>query len=949
MNVDAFIRQLKEGPHYHNQVVHIHEDPAREATYTDPGRVSPDIEALLPTIGIQRLYRHQAEAIRAAAHHDVLVTTGTASGKSLCYALPILQAFKASRDDEARPRALMLFPTKALTQDQHRAFSELQQVLDLTTHMSGVIDGDTPAPLRRKLRDHASAILTNPDMLHTSIMPQHARWAECFANLQFIILDELHTYNGIFGSNAALMFARLFRICRHYGSNPRILATSATIANPEELGRRLTGRTFKVIKEDTSPKGRRVTVFWNPPRERAGHWRSRRSANVEAHELMTTLVKQGCPTITFSKAKMTAEMIHRYVSESLEKERPGLCEKVTPYRGGYLPEERREIEHKLFSGELLGVSTTSALELGIDVGGLDACIVVGYPGTRASFFQQIGRAGRKTADAIAFLIGLDTSINQYIMSAPDYIFDRSIEHAVIDPENPFVAMGHARCAAFELAIQDEELEMFGPHAASVLGVLEESRKLHHLDGRWYHAVSEVPNHEVSLRDTDEANVLIQDVNSDKVLGEVDIYDAPPLLHPGAVYMHLGETWLVDELDLGRRLCMLHREDVSYYTQPLGGTDVHHIDHLLRRKPFGGGTASWGEVTAYSNTYAYERVRFYQLDALSVHPLKLPTMQLETMAFWIEPPEALLNRVRAANLDAHSGLRGIGYATRMALPLFVTCDVRDFSHTVGSVNSDWSAVFIFERYPHGLGFTQHAYRRLHEILPFVQQHIALCPCEAGCPCCVGKPLRGQTTWNVERGEASIPSKAAALMILDGLLQDAESLKRPDELALAEDDEASERRLRQSLKRRLERMREPTVFHRITPKPEVKAAYPDADASVPRTAADVAKRAERRNQFNRDLHKKLAKRIRQSTLDPFKKKEGPPAGTHRSDNHLKPTAFPGTPASTKAPLAGDEPLGMRSTDDTPRAPFASPEKAVGDPLASRARLRFKRKRDQTTNNE
>ena len=917
MDVQRFLAALKADPAYADQIVHVHESPAREARCAEScGRMSGATAAALEKLGISRLYRHQDEAIRHVRRSEnVLVATGTASGKTLCYTLPLLE--RLEQDPSAT--ALLLFPTKALTQDQFRGFSAMLEAAGRTDVQSGVFDGDTPSPLRRRLRDHASAIFSNPDMVHAALMPQHGRWARFLQRLQFLVLDELHVYTGIFGSNMALLLARLFRLCRHYGSDPAIVACSATISNPGELSEQLTGRPFRVIAQDGSPRGRRVYVFWNPPRRRHTAWRSRRSANVEAHELMARLVADGTPTITFSKAKMTAEMIHRYVCDKLRETAPGQIGKVTPYRGGYLPEERREIERRLFSGELVGVSTTSALELGIDVGALEASIVVGYPGTRASFLQQAGRAGRKGRDALVFLIGLDTSVNQYIMSNPDYIFDRCVERAVIDPANPFVAVGHLRCATSELAVGPEELPLFGPHAETVLKVLHENRKVREIEGRWYYAAAEVPQHEVSLRNYADANVLIEDVDTGAVLGEVNQFDAEPILHPEAIYMHRGETYRVLTLDLDRNIASVKREEVDYYTQPLGGTDIHHIDHRLREKVFGTGALCWGEATAYFNTHAYEKVHFYSLDAISVHGVDLPTMVLETMAFWIVPPEDLMERVRLAGLDAHSGLRAIGYATRMMLPLFITCSTLDFSHTVGSANSPWNAIFVYERYPHGLGFTEKAYEIMDRILPAVREQVRACDCEKGCPCCVGKPLRGYATWNVERGEASIPNKAAALMILDGLLGDGQDLCRPDREALSDSSQADTLRLEQALRRRLERMREPQVFHPIVPQPEVGTAYPRIEPSGELDAADAGRRAERRRGFERDMHKRIAKKLGPGGLDPGAGAVPVPPGMKKKGSNLKPTDFPGKPQQ----------------DAPPSTPVP-----LGDPLAARARRRLKK---------
>ena len=846
MDFEAFLNGIRSSQAYAGQIVHSHVDDARDPVYADPEcPLSPACLRLLENAGIERLYLHQARAVDAAeAGLDTLIATGTASGKSLCYQLPLLSML------ERRPgaRAILLHPTKALSQDQFQSLRRAFGAAGMPHALAGVFDGDTPAAMRRKLRDEARIILTNPDMLHAGLLPQHTRWAEFLRRLEYIVIDELHTYSGIFGSNAANLFRRLRRICAHYGSNPVFILCSATIGNPEETARRLLGKPVKVIDCDGSPRGRKIYVFWNPPRVRRRRYRSRRSANVEAQEIVTDLVRANVPTIVFSKAKITAELIYRYVAEALAKAAPHLVEKVTAYRGGYLPAERREIERRLFAGELTGVSTTPALELGIDVGGLDASVIVGYPGTLAGFFQQAGRAGRRDRESMAVLVAIDTAINQYIMRHPEYIFGRPIERIVLDPDNPYILSGHLRCAAYELPICESEVDSFGAYARLVLDVLIEQRKLAKIDGKWYHASDDVPQHEFGLRDFCDANVAITDIDTGRVIGELDKFDAQAMIHPEAIYIHQGETYIVLELDLERNLCLAKRIETDYYTQALGGTDVHHVDQPLRRREFGNAAACFGEVTSYFSTHEYERIHFYSLDAISRHPVNLPTYQLETMAVWITPSEELVREVIEEGFDVQRGLMGIGYATRMILPLYVACETLDFSHSsCTAVNAPWHTVFIYERYPHGLGFTEKAFEILGELIPAVYQHIASCDCASGCPCCVGKPLRSFTTWNIERGEASIPSKSAALRILGGIIGDGKSLCEPDSESMGQTDEEQRLTMERGIRRRLEKMGDPLLFHPIDPNPQV--GFPDLEIPARTTDADIARRAIKRARLER----------------------------------------------------------------------------------------------------
>jgi DEAD/DEAH box helicase domain-containing protein len=850
-----YLDGIRSHPAYRGQIVHSHTLEPRDAVCADTAQpLSEAARAYMQSIGIERLYSHQAEAVDTIRNgKDVLIATGTASGKSLCYQLPLLEMLESDPDG----RAILLYPTKALAQNQFRALNSASLNSQLSTlNLMGVFDGDTPSEVRRKLRDEGRIVLTNPDMVHASLMPQHPRWAEFIANLKYVVIDELHTYSGLFGSNAANLFRRLQRICRHYGSDPVYIFCTATIGNPVEVAEKLTGRTPVLIDNDGSPRGRKTYVFWNPPKQLVRRkFKTRRSANVEAHELMTDLVRAGVPTITFSKAKVTAELIHRYVTESLQKLAPHLADKVTPYRGGYLPEERREIERRLFSGELLGVSTTRALELGIDVGGLDAAIVVGYPGTLAGFFQQTGRAGRRERDSIAFLVAVDTAVNQYVMNNPAYVFGRPVERVVLDPDNAYVLAGQLRCAAFEMPIDESEVDSFGPHARLVLDVLVEQGKLAKIRAKWYHASDDIPHNDHGLRWCDRFNITIIDVDTNLVIGELSKYDAQPIIHPEAIYMHQGETYLVLDLDMDRNQCLVKKVETEYYTQPSGGEDVHHIDHPLREKKFGDSTAYFGEVSVYFNIGIYEKINFYSLETLSWHELKLPHYQLETMAFWITPSEELARDVMGEGLDVHRGLMGIGYATRMILPLFISCETLDFSHSsCTAVNAPWHTMFVYERYPLGLGFTEKAYEILDEVLLAVRDRIRQCDCIDGCPCCVGKPLRGYTTWNIELGEANIPSKKAALRILDGIIGDGSGLKAHDDDSLGQDEAERKLVLERGIRRRLERLADPEhIFHPVDPTPET--GVPEPIKPGPRQNSDVARRAMKRMSLAKQSNPKV----------------------------------------------------------------------------------------------
>lgn len=860
--ISTFIEELRDSAEYVDRIVHVREEDPREARYAEPARpLSPILAQVLADRGIDDLWTHQARALDLGREGcDLLVTTGPASGKTLCYLLPLIEKLAAEPD----ATALLLFPTKALSRDQLKTIEQALAAAGLDPAIAGVCDGDTPGSLRRNLCSEGQILVTNPDFLHAAILPHHSRFGRFLSRLRLLVVDEMHVYSGIFGAHTAQLMRRLLRVGERYGARPQLVGLTATIGNPQSLATALTGRDFSLVEDDGSPRGKRTFVLLNPPvllepdRVRHTRRRSRRSANVEAMEIFTALVRRGIPTITFSKARITAELIHYFAVEKLEQEAPGTAGRISPYRGGLLPEERREIEGRLFSGDLLGVSTTRALELGIDVGGMDAGIIVGYPGTLASFFQQAGRAGRRSRDSLVVLIGLDTPTNQYVLHHPDYLFARSMEEVVFDRENPYVLAGHLRCAAQELPVGVAEAPGFGRHARIALTVLEENIKVRRIADHWYHAAAEIPQHEISLRDATDRNVIVEEVATGAVLGEVSKFDAPAVVHPEAIYIHRGETFRVLTLDLEKSIARVKREEVDYYTQSHGGEDVHHVDHLHREKIFGSGRACYGEVTAHYQIHLFEKVRFYSLDAVSWHDLDLPIYPIDTVACWIVPPEDLIREVFRRGLDPVSGLRGIGFLLRSLLPLFVTCETLDLSHSIGCVNAPWQTVFVWEHYPKGLGFTERGYEILDELILRALEVVRHCGCADGCPLCVGKPLRPYTVLNPERGEGSIPSRLAALAVLEGLVGDESALREPDDQALTDTGDAAEIRLARAIRRHLERQREPDVLRPPPPGRPPGFADPEEEAALDLT--DAKRRGDRRREFTKKLGRIAANRGR-----------------------------------------------------------------------------------------
>jgi len=569
MDFGEFLTSVQQLPDYRGQIAHIQTIPPRPARFAQLAHPLPQpLTDYLADQGIDELYLHQVKSIEAArAGRNVVIVTGTASGKTLCYNLSVGESLL----NDPKGRALYMFPTKALAQDQLKT---LQQFAASSPELTAILrpatyDGDTPSHQRRKIRESANVILSNPDMLHVGILPYHAKWARFFHDLKFVVLDEIHTYRGIFGSNVANVIRRLRRVARHYDSNPRFICCSATIANPRELAEALLGEDLDVVDVDGSPAGRKHFVLWNPPLLEEATV-VRRSANVEAKELMSTLVRQNVQTITFTRARVVAELIYRYLRDELASDNEALARKVRSYRGGYLPGERRAIEKALFSGKLLGVTSTNALELGIDIGSLQACLIVGFPGTIASTWQQAGRAGRKSDDSLVVLLAYNDPIDQYMVRHPEYFFSQSPESAVIDSTNPYILAGHLGCAAFELPLTEADGSIFGPLFEGILEALRTDGSLRRIDERDYWSTTGFPATSVGLRTIGQDTYAIVDItkNPDTVIGNVDSISAPELVYPEAIYMHEGETYLVRDLDLAGKVARVEKTEVDYYTQPV---------------------------------------------------------------------------------------------------------------------------------------------------------------------------------------------------------------------------------------------------------------------------------------------------------------------------------------------------------------------------------------------
>ena len=763
MDFGAFLNDLRRRSAYQDQIVHARFLPGRAARFGTLGRaLHPDLKTWLDANAIERLYTHQVAAVDAIRRGEhVAVVTSTASGKTLCYNLPVIDALLA--DPEAR--ALYLFPTKALAQDQVDTVREF----GLPAISVATYDGDTPQRERRPIRERARLLLSNPDMVHLGILPQHFRWKAFLHRLRFVVIDEMHVYRGVFGSNVANVIRRLRRLCRFHGSNPQFICTSATTANPEEFAARLLGLPVTVIDDDGAPSGPKWFALWNPPLingERSAA--ARKSALGEATGLFADLVGQGVRTIAFTKARKITELIARYAGARLREESPELAGRISPYRAGYLPEDRRRIERRLFDGDLLGVVSTSALELGIDVGGLDAAVLVGFPGTIASMWQRAGRARRGTEPSLAVLIAQDDALDQYLMRHPDYLFERPCEHAVIDPTNSYILTRHLRCAAAEIALIEPDLQLFGERARDLVGSLVETGELAPRRGRWHWTgKGRYPAQEVDIRSASGPAFRIvippRSVASPRrTIGTVESARVFEQAHPGAVYLHQGDAYLVTELDMAGRMVRVSPAAVEYHTQP-----KTTIDLTIRRpqasRPWGPTTMQFGEVEVTTHVLGFARKQLFSDTVLGIEPLDLPPQSLQTTAFWFEIPDDLERRVREAGLDFAGGIHALEHAAIGVLPLFAMCDRWD----IGGVSypahpqTGTPVIFIYDGYPGGVGITEKGYALVDALMTATREVIEACPCDSGCPSCIQSPKCGNLNEPLD--------KRAALMLLEGLLE------------------------------------------------------------------------------------------------------------------------------------------------------------------------------------
>jgi len=760
MDAAAFLHHLVSLPDYRQQAVHIERIPPQGAL---TGKLNNPLRSALQTclesLGISALYSHQAQALNATlAGKNVIIATPSASGKTLCYHLATLDALLRDKDS----RALYIFPTKALAQDQLRSLKQiLSETKDLPQLLSpgavATFDGDTPKSERAKIKKQARIVLTNPDMLHLGILPNHQSWSRLFRNLKYVVIDETHIYRGVFGSHVANVMRRLRRLCAAYGSSPQFICCSATIANPQEHAQNIVGLPFESIVEDGSPHGEKYFTFWNPPIIDEAKT-SRRSSNSEAALLFKELIQKEIRSLVFAKTRKLTELIYIYTQEQLPR---SLKDKISPYRAGYLPEDRRQIERKFFDGELLGLVATTALELGINIGDLDATVLTGYPGSIASAWQQAGRSGRSFHSSLSFFIAQENPLDQYLMRNPDFFFGKNFDNAIINPDNPYILKPHLICAAWEKPLEDKDKEFFGS-SSTMLAELEQEDKLKRRQEKYYLSPSITYRaQDINIRSTSGQNYAVIDGREGRLLETVESSVAFFQVHPGAIYLHQGESYLIKELDLARHIAWAEPRSLDYYTQTMEITEIR-VTSSTKEKDCHGIKVYLGDVDVTTTVVGFKRKRQFTEEVIGEEPLDLPPQNFPTKALWFDLPQKATDRIADAGLDFHGGLHACEHAAIGILPLFALCDRNDIGGVSTSLHPDTAKaqIFIYDAHPGGIGIAEKGFEMLIELWQATLKAVQECPCTDGCPSCVQSPKCGNNNQPLD--------KQAAIVLLEELV-------------------------------------------------------------------------------------------------------------------------------------------------------------------------------------
>ncbi|MCM3819296.1 DEAD/DEAH box helicase [Streptomyces sp. DR3-1] len=753
-----------------SRITHTEHLPPRAARHAVwPDRIRPEVIAAVQKAGIPDPWAHQAAvAEHALDGQSVIVATGTASGKSLAYLVPVLSSLLdgAEAPNGRGATALYLSPTKALAADQLRAVKELSAPLGNAVRPA-VYDGDTPVEEREWIRQYANLGLTNPDMLHRGILPSHPRWSSFLRALRYVVIDESHTYRGVFGSHVAQVIRRLRRLCARYGADPVFLLASATAAEPAVAAGRLTGLPVSAVDDDASPRGELVFALWEPPlTEHHGENGApvRRTATAETAGLLTDLAVQSVRTVAFVGSRRGAELISVITQERLAEVDRSLARRVAAYRGGYLPEERRALERALHSGDLLGLAATTALELGVDVSGLDAVLICGYPGTRASLWQQAGRAGRSGQGALAVMVARDDPLDTYLVHHPEAIFDQPVESTVLDPDNPYVLAPHLCAAAAELPLTEEDLALFGPATRELLPQLEAAKLLRRRAHGWHWTRRESAADLADIRGGGGRPVQIVEVGTGRLLGTVDANAAHGSVHTGAVHLHQGRTYLVRDLDLEDSVALVEQATPSYSTTARDTTAISVLE-TDAEIPWGDGRLCYGSVEVTNQVVSFLRRRLITGEVLGETKLDLPPRTLRTRAVWWTVTENQLDAARINPEQLGGALHAAEHASIGMLPLFATCDRRDIGGVSIPLHPDTllPTVFVYDGHPGGAGFAERGFHTARQWLAATREAIDACECEAGCPSCIQSPKCGNGNEPLH--------KRAALRLLTVLLQGA----------------------------------------------------------------------------------------------------------------------------------------------------------------------------------
>lgn len=755
MNLEQLIDFLSSDSEFQKNLNKWITFPETGAVYQPfPDSVDDRLIQALRNKGIRELYSHQAEAYeKISAGKHVIIVTPTASGKTLCYNLPIFQSLLKNNEN----RALYLFPTKALSQDQVKEAQDLVNSLKADIKIF-TFDGDTPADIRRTIRSAGHIVVTNPDMLHQGILPHHTLWIKLFENLRYIVIDELHAYRGVFGSHLSNLIRRLKRICSFYGSKPQFICSSATIANPGELAEEITGEAINLVENNGAPRGEKHFLFYNPPVVNL-ELGLRRSVISEVRNVVRKLLPTGAQIIVFARSRLRVELLLTYLREVAKNLKIDPM-KIRGYRGGYLPRERREIERGLKSGGIQVVVSTNALELGIDIGNLDVAILAGYPGSIASTWQQSGRAGRRQHVSLAILVASSAPLDQYIIEHPDYFFGKNPETALIDKNNLPILMSHLKCGAFELPFTEDE-QFAQDITGHLLQFLAEERVLRKTDNKYFWMSDIYPADEISLRNAGPENVvIINTANGNNVIGEIDLFSAAELVHKDAIYIHNSIQYHVDELDWDEKKAYVHQVNVDHYTDAITKTDLKVLDILEESAPPDRACRKYfGEVAVARVTTGFKKIKFHTHENIGMGKIYLPELELQTTALWWEFPDELFVDPYFQESVIGEGLKGIAYTMGNLIPVYIMCDTSDIS-VVPMVRAPFSkmpTIYVYDKYQGGIGLTKKLFQMDRVVLNAVRQHIRSCPCSKGCPSCIGPSL-----------ESALFGKESALKILD-LLQ------------------------------------------------------------------------------------------------------------------------------------------------------------------------------------